>query len=530
MTVPFGVRAMFRRYPNGMTMGGNIDLTNRPKVRNADGSISTVRSMSFGDDNGETLIPTVADDGSRILSDDDAIGQYDRTGDFLGRFDSPANATRYAQTLHNEQARDMTAPFGGGIRGAFESPDARRRRIQQAALGGGEPILDTSRYDQAVQFGDETDAIDQSLSPQPVQPKGILGHLKAAAPSIAAALAENLTGGGGVDRFLSGAGRGFLDQQGRQQEAIDREQQTTAKGQQLKLALLDRTLRQREIDALPKPKLSDFDQYKSDPAAWSAFKAAGMKPLAPGQQYDLRQAEDGSWTYIPRPGTKGTAPIDTGVTAPPPAPLVVQGAEGFNTVNRPRNAPPTVTPLPGPDGSQLQPAIPETANKAVQENNRLITQIDSAISLLKKHKDATGLTKKAVRSIPFAGPALTSQMGSPGDDSTRVALNQVNVGTVHEMFGGALTPTEVSRTDFAPDLGFDPDANIRRLEQLRAKAISGNETIQQQHPAARGVKGGATAPPGQQSGTGKALTPAQYQRARQHYSDEEIRAGGYVIP
>lgn len=90
---------------------GNINLQNRPAVHNADGSVSSVRSMSFGDENGhEILVPTVSDDG-RIMSNDEAVQKYYQTGRHLGKFSSPAAADAYAEQLHNDQAAMMDGSY-----------------------------------------------------------------------------------------------------------------------------------------------------------------------------------------------------------------------------------------------------------------------------------------------------------------------------------------------------------------------------------------------------------------------------------
>jgi len=98
-----------------MVERGNLDLNNRAIVKNADGSISTEYSTSFGDEKGrEILVPTVVN--GKFLTPDGkkppagsaaekamfkrAQQNYEKTGEHLGIFDSPDSADAYAKKVH----------------------------------------------------------------------------------------------------------------------------------------------------------------------------------------------------------------------------------------------------------------------------------------------------------------------------------------------------------------------------------------------------------------------------------------------
>jgi hypothetical protein len=104
---PRGSGSMFDVEPTnaqGLVVPGNINIHRRPVVRNADGSISTVRSINFTDDRGHNVvIPTVIE-GQGVVPDRQAIQHYYDTGEHLGKFDTPENASEYAQSLHEQQA------------------------------------------------------------------------------------------------------------------------------------------------------------------------------------------------------------------------------------------------------------------------------------------------------------------------------------------------------------------------------------------------------------------------------------------
>ena len=119
---------------------GNIDLYNRPQVKNDDGSISTVRSMSFNDGNNEVLIPTVSMDG-KILSDDDAINNYYKTGQYLGKFDTIDEANKYAQQLHDEQDKYYNGTPTGGASSIMDKINNNLKPIQVVEGEDGSAVI-----------------------------------------------------------------------------------------------------------------------------------------------------------------------------------------------------------------------------------------------------------------------------------------------------------------------------------------------------------------------------------------------------
>lgn len=115
LTRPGTTPYMTEKNPKGMVAPGNLPIWNRPTVQNADGSHSSEYSTSFQDDKGhEILVPTVVN--GKFLTPDGkkpkegsaeekamfkaAWQHYKKTGENLGKFDNPNDATAYAGKLH----------------------------------------------------------------------------------------------------------------------------------------------------------------------------------------------------------------------------------------------------------------------------------------------------------------------------------------------------------------------------------------------------------------------------------------------
>lgn len=82
----------------------NIDLTKRPKVKNPDGSYSTVRTMTITDNSGKGInIPTVI--GNQVVTPQEAIEHFKKTKEHLGIYKTEKDAIEAAQKLHEDQER-----------------------------------------------------------------------------------------------------------------------------------------------------------------------------------------------------------------------------------------------------------------------------------------------------------------------------------------------------------------------------------------------------------------------------------------
>ena len=95
--------------PSTPVVAGNIDLSKRKPVTLPSGEKATVRSVSIGTEKGEILIPTIGPNGENWDPDtrsglDAAKSQYEKTGQHLGIFKTPDEASAYGEWLHNQEA------------------------------------------------------------------------------------------------------------------------------------------------------------------------------------------------------------------------------------------------------------------------------------------------------------------------------------------------------------------------------------------------------------------------------------------
>lgn len=84
-----------------------LDLSKRKAFKSADGSIYSIKTVSFNMDGKEYVVPTVLPDGT-IMSTKDAFDHFMLSGEHLGSFNTVDEATAYAKSLSKAQGERYT--------------------------------------------------------------------------------------------------------------------------------------------------------------------------------------------------------------------------------------------------------------------------------------------------------------------------------------------------------------------------------------------------------------------------------------
>ena len=208
--------------PSQIQDQGNLDWS-KPisRVNNADGSISTVRTISIGEEGKEVLIPTVHPEG-RIMSNQEAIDRYKQTGQNFGKYNSIEEANLAADKLHKQQELSWkdSAKLGWDD---FESqaPPSTLNKVL-GAVGDAGDVTGNTLAD-AVNIQDEfTPALKQSFleSATPTGPMGDLplglgkgpGGVTGTALDVAYGIPEAAASlASGVGSFIGGQTAGLKD-------------------------------------------------------------------------------------------------------------------------------------------------------------------------------------------------------------------------------------------------------------------------------------------------------------------------------
>lgn len=166
--VPTGDWQELDKQSGGQFGKGNIDLNNRSiQVHKNGKDYSSLESMSFEENGQEVLIPTVVN--GKLLSDDAAIAHYRKTGQHLGKFASPEEASAYALQLERRQQ----AYYEKGPGRAILDKTLKPPQPKQYTLTGQLPdISSISPKDQKpLVFTDKAGKVTRTVEPKTPKPR-----------------------------------------------------------------------------------------------------------------------------------------------------------------------------------------------------------------------------------------------------------------------------------------------------------------------------------------------------------------------
>jgi len=308
-------------------------------------------------------------------------------------------------------------------------------------------LLDESRFQQAMDFGDQTDAIDQAmgLGERP-QPTGLRAWLQPALQGLAQGLVENYdeeSQGGAA--LLRGLGSGFLGQQAMARatdaDRMDREE----RAQRMKLALLGAQQNERRLSIMERPEPVRAPEPQRpmvvgrslvDPSGRVLYRdpeapAGQGTPAAP--KWDRIVGPDGRITYYD-PVTRQTQ--QTGLT---------------------ERIPGTGPNAPGNPGKTLPFAVVQDMAK----NERQLGVVDEAIKAIRANPSAIGGPRNWL--LPRGITNFIDREGAPA----RSAISDIGSLEIKDRSGAAVTATEFKRLGFIPSEDDTPEVAIGKLERFR---------------------------------------------------------------
>jgi hypothetical protein len=109
--------------PKGLIAPGNLDPFKKAPSSSS-GTLASSLTFPVATEQGQVLVPQMVK--GQLLTKREAIAHFMKTGQHLGIFDSPENATAYADSLHSAQTNQIKSASQGAFQDQKDFEPSRR--------------------------------------------------------------------------------------------------------------------------------------------------------------------------------------------------------------------------------------------------------------------------------------------------------------------------------------------------------------------------------------------------------------------
>jgi hypothetical protein len=453
--------------------------------------------MSANFDGKEYLIPTVSDDG-RVMSDDEAIDLFKKTGKHLGVFNKPDNATAYAERLHKSQERQYAQQ---------RSLDNAAKVPQYATDDSGQEVnLNAPEYQDAAKQARADYDSQQTAEKKRLASRGygqrVVDTASFALSTIPRTLTRGQYGIGDIAGLVSkNAGENFAQSESDFAKANESWLEpladagiaslgipglnalgAPAKGMQATLNTARASSRGTIASGI-RGAGETLEKYSRDPAAIAGTQKGMLAPVA------INRAGRGLQSYADN--------IKVPITKPKPNQTAMAGLpENIQTI------PEKLADIQAFKDEGLQPFAPATGSAGTARGARTIEELPLIGGTVKSPKTNVELGFKERQQ------GLARELGDRGtEESTgsmvQGALERYRTQGLEDLAPGTVRGSPVGPTGPQRPLGIEPYQPIRASESMSAPAA--RRAADPDIAAARTAGGGGTA----QTSRGQTVTNAR---------------------